>query len=227
MTPGALLFDLDGTLTDNYLGIARSIVYALDRLGIEPPDAGVLRRSVGPPLRVSFAALLDTADTEAIEQAIALYRERFADVGWRENVVYDGIPEALIALAARDRPMYLCTSKPEVYARRIVALFGFHDHLRGVYGADLAGRYDDKATLLAHLALQERIDPADAIMIGDRHHDVRAARANGARAIGVLWGYGSAEELADADARVSTPAELVAALVNQASASGLSRSGQA
>ena len=227
MTPGALLFDLDGTLTDNYLGIARSIVYALDRLGIEPPDAGVLRRCVGPPLRASFGALLDTDDTEAIEQAIALYRERFADVGWRENVVYDGIPEALVALAARDRPMYLCTSKPEVYARRIVALFGFHDHLRGVYGADLAGRYDDKATLLAHLASRERIDPADAIMIGDRHHDVRAARMNGARAIGVLWGYGSAEELADADARVNTPAELVEALVGQASGSGLSRSGQA
>ena len=227
MTVGSLLFDLDGTLTDNYLGIARSIVYALDRLGIEPPATEVLRLCVGPPLRTTFAALLDTDDTEEVERAIALYRERFADVGWRENVVYDGIPDALATLAARDRPMYLCTSKPEVYARRIVALFGFHDHLRGVYGADLAGRYDDKATLLAHLASRERIDPAHAIMIGDRHHDVRAARANGARAIGVLWGYGSAEELKDADARVNTPAELVEALVGQASGSGLSRSGQA
>ena len=218
MTAGALLFDLDGTLTDNYLGIARSIVYALDRLGIAPPDAGVLRRCVGPPLRSSFAALLDTDESDAIEGAIALYRERFADVGWRENVVYDGIPEALAALAARDRPMYLCTSKPEVYARRIVALFGFHDHLRGVYGADLAGRYDDKATLLAHLASQERIVPAHAVMIGDRHHDVRAAHANGARAIGVLWGYGSEDELAGADALVRTPSELVENLVGQASA---------
>ena len=212
MTPGSLLFDLDGTLTDNYLGIARSIVYALDRLDIEPPDAEVLRLCVGPPLRTTFAALLDTDDAEEIERAIALYRERFADVGWRENVVYDGIPDALATLAARDRPMYLCTSKPEVYARRIVALFGFHDHLRGVYGADLAGRYDDKATLLAHLASRERIDPAHAIMIGDRHHDVRAARMNGARAIGVLWGYGSEDELAGADVLVRAPGELVDAL---------------
>jgi len=227
MTAGSLLFDLDGTLTDNYLGIARSIVYALDRLGIEPPTSEVLRLCVGPPLRTTFAALLDTDDAEEVERAIALYRERFADVGWRENVVYDGIPDALATLAARDRPMYLCTSKPEVYARRIVALFGFHDHLRGVYGADLAGRYDDKATLLAHLASRERIDPAHAIMIGDRHHDVRAARANGARAIGVLWGYGSEQELAEADARVRTPAELVLALSRYDSASGLSRSGQA
>ena len=208
----ALLFDLDGTLTDNYLGIARSIAYALDRLGVEPPDEATLRRCVGPPLRVSFAALLRTDDAEAIEQAIALYRERFADRGWRENVVYDGIHDALAALAADGRAMYLCTSKPEVYARRIVALFGFAEHLRGVYGADLAGTLDDKAILLAHLAGREGIDPRDAVMIGDRSHDIRAARLNGARAVGVLWGYGSAEELAGADAIVRAPADLVATL---------------
>jgi phosphoglycolate phosphatase len=159
MTAGALLFDLDGTLTDNYLGIARSIVYALDRLGIEPPTRACCGFASGPPLRTSFAALLDTDDAEAIEQrdrAVprALRRRRLA----RERRVRRH-PDALATLAARDRPMYLCTSKPEVYARRIVALFGFHDHLRGVYGADLAGRYDDKATLLAHLASRERIDP--------------------------------------------------------------------
>ena len=119
-----LLFDLDGTLTDNYLGIARSILHALERLGADAPDEATLRRCVGPPLRVSFAALLDTDEPAAIEQAIALYRERFADLGWRENVVYDGIPEALAALAATARRIYLCTSKPEVYARRIVNLFG-------------------------------------------------------------------------------------------------------
>jgi phosphoglycolate phosphatase len=222
----AVLLDLDGTLTDNYLGIARSIVYALDRLGVAPPEAAVLRRCVGPPLRTSFAALLDTDDAATIENAIVLYRERFADVGWRENVVYHGIPEALAVLAAGDRPLYLCTSKPEVYARRIVALFGFHEHLRGVYGADLAGALDDKAALVAHLASRERLDASHATMIGDRHHDVRAARANGARSIGVLWGYGSAEELAEADALVRTPAELVEAL-GYGSGSGLSRSGQA
>ena len=209
---GALLFDLDGTLTDNYLGIARSIRYALESLGVEPPGEAMLRRCVGPPLRASFAALLDTDEPAAIEQAIALYRERFADLGWRENVVYEGIPEALLALATQQRPMYLCTSKPELYARRIVTLFGFADYLSGVYGADLAGRLDDKAALLAHLATRERLDATRAVMIGDRHHDVRAARATGARAIGVLWGYGTDEELAGADARVRTPAELVAEL---------------
>ena len=214
MKSRAILFDLDGTLTDNYLGIARSIVYALARLDVEPPDEATLRRCVGPPLRTSFAALLDTDDPAAIEQAIALYRERFSEVGWRENVVYDGIPDALATLAAGARPMYLCTSKPEVYARRIVTLFGLGDHLSGVYGADLGGRLDDKVTLLAHLADREGLDASTAVMIGDRSHDVRAARMNGARAIGVLWGYGSAEELAGADAIVRTPAELVAALAS-------------
>ncbi|MFO1308744.1 MAG: HAD hydrolase-like protein [Burkholderiales bacterium] len=214
---GALLFDLDGTLTDNYLGIARSIRYALERLGADEPDEATLRRCVGPPLRVSFAALLDTDDAATIERAIALYRERFADLGWRENLVYEGIPEAMTALAATSRPIYLCTSKPEIYARRIVQLFGLSEFLRGVYGADLAGRLDDKVALLAHLAAAERLDASRATMVGDRSHDVRAARMNGARAVGVLWGYGSAEELAGADAIVGSPAELVAVLATEAS----------
>lgn len=212
MSGGALLFDLDGTLTDNFLGIARSIVYALDRLDVEAPPPAELRRFVGPPLRTTFAALLGTDDRDEIEQAIALYRERYSELGWRENVVYDGIPEALAALAASPRRLFLCTSKPEIYARRIVTLFGLSEHLEGVYGADLAGRHDDKAVLLAHLASTEGIDASRAVMIGDRSHDLRAARANGARAIGVLWGYGSAEELAGADALVRTPRELVEAI---------------
>ncbi|MEO8485466.1 MAG: HAD hydrolase-like protein [Betaproteobacteria bacterium] len=209
---GALLLDLDGTLTDNYLGIARSIRYALERLGVEAPDDATLRRCVGPPLRASFAALLGADDPVEIEDAIALYRERFADLGWRENVVYEGIPEAIAALAGLGRPMYLCTSKPEIYARRIVTLFGLIESLSGVYGADLEGRFDDKAVLVAHLAKRERIDPAAAVMIGDRSHDIRAARLNGARAVGVLWGYGSEEELEGADALVRAPAELVGAV---------------
>jgi len=114
-----LLFDLDGTLTDNYPGIARSIAYALERMGAAIPDDATLRRCVGPPLRESFKWLLDSDDPPVIEQAIVLYRERYADVGWRENIVYEGIAEALAELASAS-PLYLCTSKPEVFARRIV-----------------------------------------------------------------------------------------------------------
>jgi phosphoglycolate phosphatase len=208
----ALLFDLDGTLTDNYPGITRSIAYALERLGAPVPDAAALRRCVGPPLRESFAWLLDTDDAEAIEAAIALYRERYGDLGWRENVVYDGIDDVLATLAAAPARLFLCTSKPEVFARRIVTLFGLSVHFRGVYGTDLAGTFDDKVKLLRHLADSERIDTSRAVMIGDRSHDIRAARMNGARVVGVAWGYGTAEELAAADAIAATPADLLRVL---------------
>ncbi len=209
----ALLFDLDGTLTDNYPGISRSIAYALGAMGVEIPDAALLRRCVGPPLRESFRHLLDTGDAAVVEQAIALYRERYADVGWRENVVYDGIEDALASLAEQS-PIYLCTSKPEIFARRIVTLFGLSIHMKGIYGAELEGRFDDKSTLLAHIVQRESLDPGTIVMVGDRSHDVRAARMNGARSVGVLWGYGSREELAEAraNALAAAPAELAEAI---------------
>ena len=218
MTPATLLFDLDGTLTDNYAGIAASIVHALARLDRPAPDAATLRACVGPPLRASFARLLDTTTPEVIERAIGHYRERYADVGWRENVAYDGAGEALATLHANGARMFLCTAKPAVFATRIVRHFGFDAHLHGVYGADLGGTLDDKATLLAHLFACEHFDPRTATMIGDRANDIRAAHAHGARAVGVLWGYGSREELADAEALVATPAELVTLLLGRAAA---------
>jgi len=205
-----LLFDLDGTLTDNYAGIAASIRHALLRLGAPTPSDAELRTCVGPPLRETFPRLLASADPPLIERAIAHYRERFAETGWKENVAYAGVADALATLAARGTRMYVCTSKPEAFARRIVEHFGFAPHFRAVYGADLAGRFDDKAALMAHLIAAERIEPETAAMIGDRRHDIRAARANGMRAVGVLWGYGSRDELADADALAAEPAELTA-----------------
>lgn len=201
-------------MTDNLPGITRSIIHALERMDAPLPEPAALRRCVGPPLRESFAWLLDTDHVAMIETAIGHYRERYAEIGWRENVVYDGIDAALAGLAGEPRRMFLCTSKPEVYARRIVQLFGLSLHLDGIYGADLEGRFDDKATLLAHLAATERLDPARTVMIGDRAQDIRAARLNGTRSIGVLWGYGSREELSGADAIASAPADLAGALQN-------------
>jgi phosphoglycolate phosphatase len=208
-----LLFDLDGTLTDNYAGIAASIRHAIARLGGETPSDAALRGCVGPPLRGTFARLLQTVERDTIERAIAHYRERFAELGWRENVAYPGIEDALRTLRAAGARLFVCTAKPEVYARRIVAHFGFDAHFAAVYGADLGGRFDDKAVLLAHIVEREGLDPRTATMIGDREHDIRAAHANGLRAVGVLWGYGSADELAGADVLVATPAELADALL--------------
>ena len=154
----ALLVDLDGTLTDNFQGIARSIRHALAALGAPEPDDGELYSCVGPPLRDSFARLLATNDTALVERAIVRYRERYADIGWQENTVYDGVESALAALAARGEVLYLCTSKPLPYAEKIVAHFRLRSYLTRAYGADLAGTLDDKATLIAHLVRCEGLD---------------------------------------------------------------------
>jgi len=209
-----LLVDLDGTLTDNFLGISRSIRHALTALDAPVPDDALLRTCVGPPLRHTFSRLLDTDDPARIELAIGHYRERYGDLGWQENEVYAGIAAVVAGLAAGRYTLFLCTSKPQPYAERIVARFGFLPYFAGVYGADLAGALDDKAALVAHLGRREALDLASCIMIGDREHDVRAARVNGARAVGVLWGYGSRQELlhAGAHALVAAPGDLAAAL---------------
>jgi len=215
MTAAAtLLLDLDGTLTDNFSGIAHSIRHALTVMGAEPPPESALHSCVGPPLRQSFARLLGTDDPDAIERALAHYRGRYAETGWRENAVYPGIATLLAQFTGAGTTMIVCTSKPQPYAERIVAHFGLAPHLRAVYGADLAGTRDDKTKLLAHLLRCEGLDAAACTMIGDREHDIHAAHANGVRAVGVLWGYGSRDELqgAGADAIVAAPEDLPPAL---------------
>lgn len=204
----ALLLDLDGTLSDNFSGIAASIRHALAALHAPDTDDAMLRTCVGPPLRESFARLIQGADARLVERAIDAYRERYGALGWQENVAYPGIGTALEALAAQGARLFVCTSKPEPYAKRIVAHFGFDAFIERVYGADLRGSLDDKRKLLAHLLASEALEPRRCAMVGDRHHDIRAARANGTQAIGVLWGYGAREELADADRLLARPEEL-------------------
>lgn len=203
-----LLLDLDGTLSDNFAGIVGSIRHALAALNAPPVDDATLRGCVGPPLRETFARIIAGADAALVERAIDAYRERYGVLGWQENVAYPGVGAALETLAAAGTRLFVCTSKAEPYAKRIIAHFGFDAFIERVYGADLAGTLDDKRKLLAHLLASERLDPRACTMIGDRHHDIRAARSNGTRAVGVLWGYGSREELADADRLLESPDEL-------------------
>jgi phosphoglycolate phosphatase len=134
--PRALLFDLDGTLTDNFEGIANCIRYALTHLGLPHPEPDALRACVGPPLRETLPRLLGSDDAAITERAIALYRERFSELGWRENAVYAGVPDMLAAAALVSPRVYLCTTKPQVYAERIVAHFG----LAGFLPASMARR---------------------------------------------------------------------------------------
>ena len=190
-----LLFDLDGTLTDAFPGISKCISYALDRLGRRSPPKESLRRYIGPPLKNSFAALLASDDDNLAEKALRYYRERFGSVGLFENEVYEDIPEVLEALMKMGHTLYVATSKPAVYAIRIVDHFGLHPFFKAVYGSELDGTRNDKTSLITHILLNESIAPSDTVMIGDREQDMIGAKANGVRGFGVLWGYGSQNEL--------------------------------
>jgi len=208
-----IFFDLDGTLTDPKDGITRSIQYALESLGAPPPDTEDLLWCIGPPLRASLARLLD-GDDEAAGQALARYRERFTEIGLYENTVYDGIPELLDALTASGRRLFVATSKPHVYAERIVRYFGLDGFFDTVFGSELDGTRAEKTALLRYALAQSGVAAPEAVMIGDREHDLIGARANGMPGIGVLYGYGSRDELLAAGARglVSAPSEIPSAL---------------
>ena len=215
LTTGVLLFDLDGTLTDPRPGIVGSLRFALDELGVSCPSDDVLASYIGPPLRGTFATLLDTSDAERIEEALRLYRQRFTDTGLYENKVYEGVPAMLDTVEHLGRAAYVATSKPAVYAERIVSSLRLGHHFRKVYGAELDGRWDDKAELLAYLLATEGVEASASVMVGDRAVDIMAAKANDVRSIGVLWGYGSEAELTEAGADIlcRTPSELATHLL--------------
>ena len=204
-----IFFDLDGTLTDPKPGITRSIRYALQKLDHPViPTEDELTWCIGPPLRASFVKMLgeDSAD-----RAVALYRERFSDIGLYENRVYDGIAEVLTTLKASGHRLFVATSKARVYADRIIDHFGLRPHFSHVFGAELDGTRSDKSHLLAHALKETRVDPVKTLMIGDRSHDIVGAGNNGIKGIGVLYGYGSKDELIGAGARhlCATPAEIL------------------
>ena len=146
-----LLFDLDGTLTNPFAGITKCIGYALDMLGKQSPPRESLRWCIGPPLKESFAKLLASDDGAIIAKAVAFYRERFSTVGLFENEVYDGIPEALEALQKNGHTLYVATSKPAVYAERIMAHFDLQRYFRSVFGSELDGSRSDKTSLISHI----------------------------------------------------------------------------
>ena len=209
-----VFLDLDGTLTDPATGITNCIAYALTRVDVAAPSPNDLHFAIGPPLRGSFETLLKTNDTVLIEQAMVLYRERFAETGLFENIVYNGVPEMLADLKMRNYRLLLATAKPHVYARRILAHFNLATPFDGIYGSELDGTRQHKGDLLRYLLERENIDPSSAVMIGDRHHDIDAALANGCRAIGVTYGYGSANELVHADRLCDSPADIVDKIIS-------------
>ena len=205
-----VLMDLDGTLTDPFPGITRCIQHALAALGQSVPPANDLRWCIGPPLTKSFAKLLNTQDPRQIDEAMAKYRERFSTVGLYENSVFPGIADALRILQEQGHDLVVATSKPTVFSVRIIEHFGLKKYFRSVDGSELDGTRGDKTSLIAHILKRDGIPAEKAVMVGDREHDIIGARENQVRGIGVLWGYGSREELEAAGAVtcLSTPLEL-------------------
>ena len=215
MTLDNVLFDLDGTLTEPALGITNCYRFALESLGRPAPPQGDLLKLIGPPMRQGFAGILGTDDAALIERAVALYRERFARAGLYENAVYAGVGEMLAALRAAGLRLFVATSKLTEFSVRILEHFGLAHFFVAVHGATPDGNLDDKALLVARLLREEGLAPAASGMVGDREHDVRAARRNALRSVGLTYGYGTRAELegAGADFIRDSPAEVCALLI--------------
>jgi phosphoglycolate phosphatase len=197
-----VLFDLDGTLTDPAQGIVACIEHAMATLNAPIPPQTDLTQFIGPPLRDSFCELLATThEDQRIGLAVAAYRERFGSVGIFENAVYDGVPRALKELSSRHIRLYVATSKPLTYAERILEHFGLARHFQHVFGSEMDGTRSNKGDLIAHALSVAGLRPEHTVMVGDRRHDVVGALRNGVFPAGVLWGYGSRQELADAGAK--------------------------
>jgi phosphoglycolate phosphatase len=210
-----LLFDLDGTLTDSRPGIITSIRHALSENGLPVPDADNLTWCIGPPILESFRKLVGPgASEELFDRTITTYRGRYGSEGLYENSVYPEIAETLARLRADGHTLHVATSKAECYARPIVEHFGLGGNFTSINGSELDGTRANKAELIAHILQLYRIPAIDAVMIGDREHDMLGAGKNGIPAIGVLWGYGSGGELmsSGATATVRTPRLLPEAL---------------
>lgn len=206
-----LLFDLDGTLTDPFLGITKCISYALEKMGMQSPPLESLGWCIGPPLKSSLAKLLASDDDTLVDKAIALYRERYGTVGLFENKVYEGIPEVLESLRENGHMLFVATSKPTIYAVQIIEYFILNKYFNGIYGSDLDGTRSNKKSLISHILRNESLASANTVMIGDRKHDIIGANANGISGIGVLWGYGTKGELEASGAHclVENPVELI------------------
>jgi len=196
-----ILFDLDGTLTDSGPGILNCLEYALEDQGIAVPARELMRTYLGPPLVVTFRDVFGMGDAQTA-QAIDKYRERYHDVGLFENSVYDGVPELLAELQAAGLRLVTATSKPEYSATRILKHFALDQYFEFIGAAALDGSRDSKSLVIAHTlgSTNTHPDSHNMVMIGDRHHDVHGAREHGIDTIGVLWGYGDAEELTSAGA---------------------------
>ena len=195
-----ILFDLDGTLTDSGPGITNSVAYALKKWNIEEKDINVLRKFVGPPLDASFAKYYGFSKEKCV-QAIQYYREYYLTKGIYENQVYDGMEELLKWLRDTGRRAIVATSKPEPSAIHVLEYFHMDSYFDIIAGATMDGSRVEKSDVIRYALDRAGIrDLSGVVMVGDRENDIQGAKANGLDSSGVLYGYGSREELEEAGA---------------------------
>ncbi|MGM0123482.1 phosphoglycolate phosphatase [Enterococcus sp. AZ194] len=208
-----LLFDLDGTIIDSSEGIYNSVQYAAEKLSLPKLTIETLRKFIGPPLKESFQVYCSLDDKKA-DEAVAYYRENYQESGMFQIAPYEGITEVIKALN-QNNSIYIATSKPEKFAKEILTYLELSDYFEGIYGADLAGERSQKAEVISYaLSHHPEIDKKQAVMIGDREHDIFGGKVNHLMTLGVLYGFGSKEELlsAGADKLADNPNDIVRVL---------------
>jgi len=190
---------LDGTLTDPKVGITTCARYGLAKVGHPIADDVNIDWIIGPPLKASLAKILNVALEDALaEQALLGYRERFSVTGLFENQVYEGVAQTLQALKNQGFQLFVATAKPTIYAKQILEHFHLAQYFKVIYGSELSGERTNKGDLIAYILQQEQLKPSECMMVGDREYDILGARRNGIETIAVTYGYGSIEELAQA-----------------------------
>lgn len=205
-----ILFDLDGTLTDPREGITKCVQYALRHMGIEEPNLSSLEHFIGPPLYDEFICCYGFSEQQA-KESVSVYRERFGRIGWRENLLFDGVPDLLQALRKSGCTLAIASSKPVVFVEKILDLFAIAQFFDVVSGASLDGSVSTKAQVVERaLSRLGVVDKSHAVLVGDRMHDVEGAHQNGIACVGLTMGFGGRSELAEAGAEhiVNTMDEL-------------------
>ena len=209
------LFDLDGTLTDPYEGISKSVIYSLQSFGIEESDELVLKKFIGPPLKESFMKFYGFDEKKALK-AVEKYRERYIATGVYENALIDGVKETLSALKDKGVRIFLATSKPQPLAEVILEHFGITEYFDFIGGADFNYNRDEKWQVIEYVFENAGIkDRENALMIGDRMHDIIGAKKTGIKSLCVLCGYGSREEFIEygADYIVNTIRDILSYII--------------
>lgn len=208
MKPNITLFDLDGTLIDSMPGIVHSLRLTLQECGVTMADDFDFKPHIGASLWQIFEVFMETKDRVQLDKAVALYRHIYRDGPMFEFEIYDGVIESLEKLASEGSKVVIATAKAHEYAREVVNSTAFAKYISHVYGSELDGTNVEKSDLIKHVLREEKLLASQAIMVGDRHHDINGALANGVASIGVTYGYGSEEELSGATALIDSASKI-------------------